>query len=90
MVLVLKNLPASAGDVRDVSSITGWGTHPGGGNGNPVQYSCQENPTDRGPWKAIVHGVAGSDITEHLSTSKHIHNYIHTSIEQREKLIYQS
>ena len=44
------------------SSIPGRGTSPAGGNGNPLQYSCQENPTDRGPWKAIVHGVAKSPI----------------------------
>ena len=43
-------------------SIPRQGTSPGGGNGNPLQYSCQENPTDRGPWKAIVHGVTKSQI----------------------------
>ena len=47
MVLVVKNPPADAGDVRDSGSIPGWGRSPGGGNGNPLQYSCLENPMDR-------------------------------------------
>ena len=45
LVLVVKNLPANAGDIRDTESIPGWGRSPGGGNGNPLQYSCLENPT---------------------------------------------
>ena len=57
MVLVVKNLPASAGDVRDLGSIAGLGRSPGGGHGNPLQYSCLENLMD---WQAIVHGVAKS------------------------------
>ena len=56
VALVAKNLPASAGDVRDL--IPGWGRCPGGGNGNPFQYSHLENPMDRGAWKAAVRGVA--------------------------------
>jgi len=48
LVLVEKNLPASAGDIRDTGSIPGWGRSPGGGgHGNPLQYSCLENPMDR-------------------------------------------
>ena len=50
VVLVVKNLPANAGDVRDVSSIPGSGRSPGGGHGHPLQYSCLENPMDRGAW----------------------------------------
>jgi len=46
----VKNLPASAGDIRDAGSIPGWGRSPGGGNGNPLQYSCLENPMDGGAW----------------------------------------
>ena len=46
--LVVKNLPANAGDIRDLGSISGWGRSPGGGHGNPLQYSCLENPMDRG------------------------------------------
>ena len=48
VVLVIKNLPTSAGDVRDANSIPGWGTSNGEGLGNPLQYSCLENPMDRG------------------------------------------
>ena len=54
---VVKNPPANAGDV---SSIPGSGRSPGEGHGNPLQYSCLGNPTDRGAWQATVHGVAKS------------------------------
>ena len=57
---VIKNLPANAGDTRDVGSIPGSGRYPGEGNGNPLQYSCLENPVYRVAWQAIVHGVAKS------------------------------
>ena len=50
MALAVKNLLPSAGDLRDVGSIPGWGRSPGGGNGNLLQYSCLENPTDRGAY----------------------------------------
>ena len=55
--LRVKNLPATAGDP---GSIPGLERSPGGGHGNPLQYSCLENPTDRGAWWATVHGVAKS------------------------------
>ena len=58
MALVVKNSPADAGDLRDTGSIPGLGTSPGGGHGNLLQYSCLENPVDRGAWQATVHGVA--------------------------------
>ena len=61
---MVKNPPANAGDVRNVGSIPGLGRSPGGGNGNPLQYSCLDNPTDRGAWRATVHRVAESDMTE--------------------------
>ena len=60
MVLVVKNPPANAEDETDVGSIPGSDRSPGGGHGNPPQYSCLENPTDRGAWWAIVHGIAKS------------------------------
>ena len=57
VVLVVKNLPANAGDARDLGSIPGSGRSLGGGQSNPFQYSCLENPTDRGAWQATVHEV---------------------------------
>ena len=57
--LVVKNLPANAGDIRDSGLIPGLGRSPGGGNGNPLQYSL-ENPMDRGAWRATLCGVAKS------------------------------
>ena len=60
MALVIKNLPASAGDIRDLVLIPGSGRSPGGGSANPLQYSCLENPMDRGAWRATVHGVTKS------------------------------
>ena len=55
VALVVKNPPASAGDVKDVGLISGSGRSPGGGNGNPFQYSCLENPMDRGAWQSVGH-----------------------------------
>ena len=57
---MVKNPPANSGDVRDVGSILGLGRLPGGGNDNPLQYSCLENPTNRGDWWATVLGVTKS------------------------------
>ena len=54
---MIKNMPASAEDIRDMDSIPGLGRSPGGGNGNSVQYSCLKNPIDRGAWHAMVHRV---------------------------------
>ena len=60
MALVVKSLPANAGDIRDMGLTPGSGKSPGGGNANPFQYSCVENPVVRGSWQAIVHRVAKS------------------------------
>ena len=60
VVLVVKNPPVSAGDIRDTSSIPGSVRSPGGGNGNSLQYSCLGNPMDRGAWWATVSCVAKS------------------------------
>ena len=59
-VLEVKNSPANAGDIRDWGSTPGSGISPGKGNGNPPQYSCLENPMDRGAWRATVRRVTKS------------------------------
>ena len=59
---MLKNPPASAGDTGDKGSVSWLGRSPEGENGNPLQYSCLENPMDRGAWQATVHGVTESQI----------------------------
>ena len=62
---MIKNLPANAGDMRDVGLIPGSGRCPGGGHGNSLQYFCLENPVDRGAWQTTVLRVAKSwDMTE--------------------------
>ena len=67
-----KNPPANAGDVRNTGLIPGSGGYPGEGNGNPLQYSCVENPMDGGAWWATVRGVAKSQTQlKRLSLSIH-------------------
>ena len=58
VALVVKNLPANAGDVRDTGSVSGLGRFVGGGRGNPLQYSCLENPMDTRAWQVTIHRVA--------------------------------
>ena len=69
---MVKNSPANAGDTEDAGLILGSGKSLGEGNGNPLQYSCLENPMDREAWQAIVHGVAKSPTRlgnrEHMRT----------------------
>ena len=60
VVLVVNNPPANGGDIRNTGSIPGLGRSPGGGHGNPLQYSCLENPMDRVAWRSTVHTVAKS------------------------------
>ena len=60
VALVVKNPPANAGDISKMGSIPGLGRSPGGGNGNPPQYSCLEKPMGRGAWWATVHGITKS------------------------------
>ena len=81
VTLVVKNPPASAGDGRDVHLISGSGRSPRGRRGNPLQYSCLENPMDRGAWQAIVHRVAKSwtqlkQLSMHMRVCVCIHTYI--------------
>ena len=74
MALTVKKLPANAGDVRDAGSILGSGRSPGGGHGNPLQYSCLENLMDRGTWWATVHRAAkGRTLLKWLSTHACLH-----------------
>ena len=63
VALMVKNLPANAGDIRDRDLIPGSGRPPGVGYGTPLQYSCLENPVDRGAWRAMVH-IAELETTE--------------------------
>ena len=63
---MVKNLPANAADVRDAGLIPRWGRSPRGGHGNPLQYSCLDNPVNRGAWRATAHEVVPS--RTHLST----------------------
>ena len=77
----VKNLPADVGDSRDAGLIPGLGRSPGGGNGNPLQNSCLENPRDRGAWWAAVYGVAQSRTRlKQLSSSR---SNIDTDVENR-------
>ena len=62
MVIVVKNPSAKAGDVGDADWIPGWERSPGGGHGNPLQYSCLENHMDRGAWRATVQRITKSRI----------------------------
>ena len=61
-LVVVKNPPANSGDIRNVGSTPGWGRSPGGGHRNPFQYSCLENPMDKGAWRATVHRIAKSQM----------------------------
>ena len=73
MELVVKNLSANAGDVRDMGSIPGLGRAPGRGHSNPLQCSCLENPLDRGAWWATVHRVtkSGTRMKEFSTKARH-------------------
>ena len=70
---MVKNLLVSAGHAGDVGLIPGSGRSPGGGHGNPLQYSCLENPMDRGAWRATAHGVAR---VRHELASEHTHMHV--------------
>ena len=67
---MVNNLPVNAGDVRGTCFIPGSGRYQGGGHGNPLQYSCLENPMDRGAWQATVHRVTQSQ-TQLKQLSRH-------------------
>ena len=71
---MVKNPPANAGDIRDLGSIPGPERSSGGGNGNPLQHPCLENPMDRGAWQATVHRVTKSQ-TQLKRLSMHAHTH---------------
>ena len=71
VVAVVKNPPVSAGSIRDSGSIPGLGRSPGGRHGNPLQYSCLENPMERGAWWATVHRLTKSRTQLHIHSRKH-------------------
>ena len=75
LALVVKNLPAIAGDRRDIGSIPESGRSPGEGNGNPLQYSCLGNPVDRGVRWATVHGVTKSRTQLETKPQQHSQYY---------------
>ena len=75
-----KNPPANAGD-KDTGSVPGWGRSPGGGHGNPPQYSCLKNSMDRGARRATVHGVTKSwtvlkQLSKHAAWSVYMHTHV--------------
>ena len=72
VALVVKNQPANAGDMRDISLILGSQRSPGGGHGNPFQYSCLENPMDRGAWLATVYGISTDSDTQQMAGCSNI------------------
>ena len=75
VALVVKNLPANAGDIRDAGSILESGRSPGGGHGNPLQYSCLENPMDGGAWQAMVHRITESQTRLKLLSTRTTHTW---------------
>ena len=72
VALEVKNLPANTGDIRDMGLIAGMGRSPGGGHGNPLQYSCLENPVNREAWHVTAHRVTKSQ-TRLKQFTKHAH-----------------
>ena len=71
--LLVRNPSANSGDARDTGSIPVWGRSPGGGDGNPLQYSCLGNSMDRRAWQATVH-----EVTDSLTPLSHTHTHTHT------------
>ena len=78
VALVVKNLPANAGDIRNMGLIPGSERSPGGGHGNPLQCSCLENPMDKGAWRAAVHRVTKSQ-TQLKQLGMHTHTSFNTA-----------
>ena len=81
---MIKNLPPIAGDARDTGSVPGLGRSSEGGNGDPLQYSCLENPKDRAAWQATVHAVKRSQtrLIIHTHPTTHTFKRITTSLQR--------
>ena len=75
LALVVKNPPANERDIRDLGSVPGLGRSPRGWHGNPLHYSCLENPMERRAWRATVHGVAKSQTWLKQLSTQHADNY---------------
>ena len=85
VALVVKD-PPNAGNIRDTSSIPEWRRPPGGGHSNPLQYSCLENPVNRGAWRATIHRFTKSwtrlkQLSMHVHTHTHTHTHIHFAVQ---------
>ena len=73
---VVKSLPANAGDVRGLGLIPGLGRFPGEVNGNPLRYSCLENPMDRGAWRATVYADCSSFVTDSRKSQSRLSDHV--------------
>ena len=80
VVIVVKNSPANAKEVKDPGSIPGLGRSPGGEHGNTLQYSCLENPMEKGAWPATVHRVT-KNLTQLKQLSVHAYKYLVCALE---------
>ena len=89
MVLVVKKLPANAGDIRDMGSTLGLGRSPGGGHRNLLQYSCLENLMDRGAWQATVYRVEKS-LLQLKRLTTHLEDTIKDTDEQPDEEIHRT
>ena len=76
--MALKNPPANAGNLKDAVLIPGSGRSPGAGHGNPLQYSCLENPMERGTWWVTFHAVTKSQRLQKRLSTHHAHTHTHT------------
>ena len=80
VVIVVKNSPANAKEVKDPGSIPGLGRSPGGEHGNTLQYSCLENPMEKRAWPATVHRVT-KNLTQLKQLSVHAYKYLVCALE---------
>ena len=72
MALVVKNLTASSGEIKDEGSTPGLGRFPGRSHGSPLQYSCLENSMDRGAWKVMVHRITVHRVAKNQTQLKQL------------------